>query len=157
MLSTRCILPLLVALAACQTPAPPASTFTAADEAAVRKNLDDYTPLTMAKNWDGIVALYTSDAVRFAPNEPAVQHDAMKAWLEKYPPISAFEAPTDHLDGSSNLAVATGHYALTATVPGQKMPTSDKGKWFVILKKQADGSWKRTADGWNSDNPPPKS
>lgn len=156
MLSTRCILPLLVALAACQTPAP-APTFTAADEAAVRKNLDDHTPLTMAKNWDGIVALYTSDAVRFALNEPAVQHDAIKAGLEKYPPISAFEAPTDHLDGSGNLAVATGHYALTATVPGQKTPISDKGKWFVILKKQADGSWKRTADGWNSDNPPPKS
>jgi ketosteroid isomerase-like protein len=80
----------------------------------------------------------------------------MKAWLEKYPPISAFEAPTDHLDGNGTLAVATGHYALTATVPGQKAPMSDKGKWFVILKKQADGSWKRTTDGWNSDNPPPK-
>jgi len=34
---------------------------------------------------------------------------------------------------------------------------SDKGKWFVILRKQADGSWKRTVDGWNSDNPLPKS
>ncbi len=157
MLSTRSIVPLLVALAACQPSAPPAPTFTPADEAAVRKNLDDYTPLTIAKNWDGIVALYTSDAVRFAPNEPAVQHDAMKSWLEKYPPITAFEAPTDHIDGSGNLAVATGHYALTATVPGQKAPMTDKGKWFVILKKQADGSWMRTADGWNSNNPPPKS
>ena len=148
---------LLVAAAACQPAAPPAPTFTPADEAAVRKNLDDYTPLTMAKNWDGIVALYTSDAVRFAPNEPPVPHDAMKAWLEKYPPISAFEAPTDHLDGNGDLAVATGHYTLTATVAGQATPMSDKGKWFVILKKQADGSWKRTVDGWNSDNPPPKS
>ena len=46
---------------------------------------------------------------------------------------------------------------LTATVPGQTTPMSDKGKWFVIMKKQADGSWKRTADGWNSDDPPPKS
>ena len=157
MRSTRCILLLLVALAACQASSPPAPTFTPADEAAVRKNLDDYTPLTMAKNWDGIVALYASDAVRLPPNEPAVQHDAMKAWLEKYPPISAFEAPTDRLDGSGDLAVATGHYALTATVPGQATPVSDKGKWLVILKKQADGSWKRTADGWNSDNPPPTS
>ncbi len=157
MRSARCILPLLVALAACGSPASLEPTFTAADEAGVRKNLDDYTSLTLAKNWDGIIALYTSDAVRFAPNEPPVQHDAMKAWLEKFPPISAFEAPTDHLDGGGNLAVATGHYALTATVPGQTTPMSDKGKWFVILKKQADGSWKRTADGWNSDNPPPKS
>ena len=157
MRSARSLLALLVTLTACQSSAPPGPTFTAADEAAVRKNLDDYTPLTMAKNWDGIVALYTSDAVRLAPNEPVVQHGAMKAWLEKYPPISAFEAPTDHLDGSGDLAVARGHYTLTATVPGQKTPIHDKGKWFVILKKQADGSWKRTADGWNSDNPPPKS
>ena len=152
-----CLPALLVAAVACQPAAPPGPTFTPADEAAVRKNLDDYTPLTMAKNWDGIVALYTSDAVRFAPNESPVPHDAMKAWLEKYPPISAFEAPTDHLDGNGDLAVATGHYALTATVAGQATPMSDKGKWFVILKKQADGSWKRTVDGWNSDNPPPKS
>jgi ketosteroid isomerase-like protein len=148
-------LPVLFVLAACQAPAPAAPSFTPADEAAVRKNLDDYTPLTMAKNWDGIVALYTSDAVRFAPNEAAVSHDAMKGWLEKYLPITAFEAPTDHVDGEGNLAVATGHYALTANVPGQKAPVNDKGKWFVILKKQADGSWKRTADGWNSDNPVP--
>jgi ketosteroid isomerase-like protein len=157
MRSALCVLPLLVALAACRSPAPVEATFTSADEAAVRKNLDDYTPLTMAKNWDGIVALYTSDAVRFAPNEPLIQHDAMKAWLEKFPPISAFEAPTDRLDGTGNLAVATGHYALTMTAPGQTTSMNDKGKWFVILKKQADGSWKRTADGWNSDNPPPKS
>ena len=157
MRSARCLLALLVTLTACQPSSPAGPTFTPADEAAVRKSLDEYAPLTMAKNWDGIVALYTSDAVRLAPNEPAVRYDAMKAWLEKYPPISAFDAATDHLDGSGNLAVATGHYTLTATIPGQKTPINDKGKWFAILKKQADGSWKRTADGWNSDNPPPKS
>ncbi len=150
-------LPVLFALTACQAPAPAGPAFTPADEAAVRKNLDDYVPLTLAKNWDGIVGLYTGDAVRFPPNEGVLSHDAMKAWLEKYPPISAFEAPTDHLDGEGSLAVATGHYTLTANVPGQKAPMNDKGKWFVILKKQADGSWKRTVDGWNSDNPAPKS
>ena len=153
---TRCMLCLLVALAACQPAAPPAPQFTPADEAAVRKNLDDYASLTMAKNWDGIVALYTNDGVRVPPNEPTLQQAAMKGWLEKYPPISAFEAPTDHVDGAGDLAVATGRYTLTANIPGQKTPLNDKGKWFVILKRQADGSWKRTADGWNSDNPPPK-
>jgi ketosteroid isomerase-like protein len=157
MRSARLILPLLVTLAACRPAAPPAPAFTPADEAAVRKNLDDYAPLTLAKNWDGIVALYTSDAVRFPPNEPALKSGAMKAWLEKYPPISAFEAATDQVDGNGTLAVATGHYTLTATVPGQKAPLNDKGKWFVVLKKQADGSWKRTTDGWNSDIPLPKS
>ena len=100
-----CVLALVVAVTACRSSAPSEATFTSADEAAVRKTLDDYTPLTLAKNWDGIVALYTSDAVRFAPNEPPVQHDAMKAWLEKFPPISAFEAPTDHLDGSGSAYV----------------------------------------------------
>src|SRR3989442_12667774 len=108
MRSTLSILLLVVALAACQAPAPPAPAFTPSDEAAVRKNLDDYTPLTMAKNWDGIVPLYTSDAVRFPPNEPAIQHDAMKAWLENYPLISEFETPTDHFAGSANLPAATG-------------------------------------------------
>ena len=146
---------LLLALTACQAPpAPP--TFAPADETVVRKNLDDYAALTMAKNWDGLVALYAADAERFPPNEPALKHDAMKGWFEKYPPISAFEAPTDHLDGNGTLAVATGHFSITVMLPGQKAPVNEKGKWFVVLKKQADGSWKRTTDGWNSDNPPPK-
>src|SRR5947207_14394613 len=61
-----CVLALVVAVTACRSSAPSEATFTSADEAAVRKTLDDYTPLTLAKNWDGIVALYTSDAVRFA-------------------------------------------------------------------------------------------
>ena len=59
-------------------------------------------------------------------------------------------------EGDSRCASATGRYTLTANIPGQKTPLNDNGKWFVILKRQADGSWKRTADCWNSDNPPPK-
>jgi ketosteroid isomerase-like protein len=153
---TRSGLFLLVALVACQPSAPAAPQFTPADEAAVRKNLDDYASLTMAKNWDGIVALYANNAVRFPPNEPVIERAVLKEWLEKYPPISAFEAPIGHVEGAGDLAVATGTYALTANIPGQAAPFNDKGKWFVILKKQADGSWARTTDGWNSDNPPPK-
>ena len=34
---------------------------------------------------------------------------------------------------------------------------SNPGGMLTRARKQADGSWKRTADGWNSDNPPPKS
>jgi ketosteroid isomerase-like protein len=157
MRSTRSVVLLLVALAACQPAAPPAPTFTPADEAAVRKNLDDYPTLTLAKNWDAIIAMYTTDAVRFAPNEPMVDHHSMKAWIEAYPPISAFATKTEHLEGNGTLAVARGTYTITLNIPGQKAPVNDKGKWMVVLKKQADGSWKRTLDGWNSDNPLPKS
>lgn len=137
-------------LAACAAPGP---TFTAEDEAAVRQNLDDYTALTMARDWDGIVALYAPEAVRFAPNEPPVPYAAMRGWLEAYPAITAFEAPTTTLDASGDLAVATGTFALTLTLPGVPEPINDNGKWFVVLKKQGDGTWKRTFDGWSSNNP----
>jgi ketosteroid isomerase-like protein len=33
----------------------------------------------------------------------------------------------------------------------------DKGKFVVVWKRQADGSWKIVRDVYNSDVPPPKS
>jgi hypothetical protein len=64
-------------LVACQPAAPAAPQFTPDDEAVVQKNLDVYASLTMAKNWDGIVALYANNAVRFPPNEPVLERAAV--------------------------------------------------------------------------------
>lgn len=37
---------------------------------------------------------------------------------------------------------------------GKGKPMSDKGKYIVVLQKQADGSWKIVRDISNSDLPP---
>src|SRR6185369_2829803 len=53
---------------------------------------------------------------------------------------------------SGDVAYSYGTYKLAATGPDGK-PVQDKGKYVTTWKKQADGSWKATADIINSDLP----
>ncbi len=146
------VAPLLFAMAACQAPAPPAG-LAAADDAALRAVINDYAPTMKARNLDKMMAIYTADAVRLPPNAPVLEHAGLRAWLEAYPPMTQFAVVLDALDGSGSVAVARGTWSVTATVPGQKAPLEDKGKWMAVYKKQADGSWKCSEDIWNSDLP----
>ncbi len=154
MLPRRSSLPLLaLLLAACQAPAPPAAGLAPADEAAVRAIVADFVPAAMAKDWDKMLSLYSTDGVRLPPNEPVVERAGLRAWFETYPTMTQFEAPIVHIEGAGDVAAARGTYNLTATVAGQKAPVQDRGKWVSIMKKQSDGSWRIVADIWNSDLP----
>jgi ketosteroid isomerase-like protein len=55
---------------------------------------------------------------------------------------------------SGDLASETGHYewTLTPKTRGAK-PMTDMGKYVVVWKKQADGSYKLFRDIWNNDAP----
>ena len=47
----------------------------------------------LAKNWATAAGLFLDDAVLDPPNEPAVKgRAAIRAWLEKFPPIKDFTA-----------------------------------------------------------------
>ena len=47
-------------------------------------------------------------------------------------------------------------YSATVTREGMAEPMTDTGKYLVLLRKQADGSWLMTTVIWNSDAPPPQ-
>jgi ketosteroid isomerase-like protein len=53
------------------------------------------------------------------------------------------------------LGYAQGTYTMTTTDPKTKKPVTDKGKYLVAYKKQADGTWKAVADMDSSDLPLP--
>ena len=56
---------------------------------------------------------------------------------------------------SGDLASETGHFewTLTPKAKGGK-PTTETGKYVVVWRKQADGSYKLFRDIWNADAPP---
>lgn len=143
------ILGLVLALAACQprTSTPVANT--AADEAAIRKVLDDVASTFNAGNYDAMFALYRDDVVVSPPNAPdIVGKQAWRTTLDTtLPPSMAFKMrfDTQELEIAGDLAYERGTY---------RVETMDKatsaagpvlgGRHIHIFKREADGSWK----GW---------
>jgi ketosteroid isomerase-like protein len=140
-----------------QQPAAPADT-RAADEAAIVKFDSDWEKAAQSKQVDAWMAFYTDDAVVLPPNDKiATTKDAIRkpvGDLLGLPGLDIhWKATKVEVAKSGDIAYAYGAYNLTFNGPGGK-PASDQGKYLEILKKQADGSWKCSADTWSSDMPP---
>ena len=107
-----------------------------------------------------IGSLYTDDAVVMMAGQPAWNGRAEMmrnggAMLQAVT-FSDVKFQTSSVDVAGDYAIETGTLQLTLTPKGGK-PAPDKGKYVVVWKKQADGTWKVYRDISNSDNPPPKS
>ncbi len=157
-MKSRSLLPAAAALAftimACQPGAGPLSDD---DIAAIRANVDTYVQSTLSADWPAWAALFTDDAVNMAPNEPAIEgRAAIQAWGEAFPTLTEFTSTPVEIDGRADLAYIRGTYSYTGTVEGAPEPVTDSGKYLVLLRKQADGSWLSTAQIWNSDQPLPE-
>jgi uncharacterized protein (TIGR02246 family) len=70
-------------------------------------------------------------------------------------PVKDFSFKTEDVMVGGDLAVETGTFEGTFQPKGGK-EMKDKGKYVVVWKRQADGSWKIVRDVANSDAPPPK-
>jgi uncharacterized protein (TIGR02246 family) len=160
MLRSRSLLALSVSLfailitAACseqtaQKPAPPPDT-RKADEAAIRAASADWSKASQAKDLDKATSYYADEAVFFVNNGARVKgKDAIKmAWkpmLETPGPGLTFETTYVEVARSSDLAYEYGTYDLKTEAKKGKV-ADEKGKYVVVWKKQADGSWKAVAD-----------
>jgi len=162
-------LPLFVvtlALAACQpsekraNETSPADTSarsdTAADEQAIRAQVDRWLQLVKAKDAPSISQLYTDDGAVMPPNGPIGKgHDAIQqtwASMLQTPGFDlAFTPEQIIVSQSGDMALDRGTYRLTVG-PADK-PQHDTGKYVVVWRK-VGGSWKAAADIFNSDLPP---
>jgi ketosteroid isomerase-like protein len=126
-----------------------------ADRTAIRQADEADTKMMNAKNWLGYLDLYTEDAIQLPPNQAAVQGKAgIQAWHEAFPPFSNFQEQSLEIEGQGGLAYDRGTYSMTLTPPGAA-PIEDHGKYLIIWRKQADGSWKVAREMFNSDRPLP--
>ncbi len=151
------LLALALASTACQQPVQETAGLSDEDVAAIRGISDTYAQLSLAGDFSGLTAVFTEDAMRMPPNEPAHEgRAAIQAYFEGLPTITEFVSTTTEVGGAGDVAFARGTSSLTATPEGALEPVSDSGKWVAICKRQPDGTWLVTANIWNSDLPLPE-
>ncbi len=105
----------------------------------------------------GIASIYTEDAKLLPPNNPIIigKQAIQEFWQGSIEMgIKGGTLETIDLDYSGDLACEVGVYSLDIQ-PEAGQVIKDVGKYIVIWKKQADGSWKYAVDMFNSDFPPP--
>ena len=146
-------------LAACSTPksAPPPDT-RAADEAAIRAAVIDWSKAAQAKDANKATSFYADDAMQFADKGPLVKgKDNIRIGWEQMlampGPGLTFATTGVEVARSGDLAYEYGTYDF-ATKDKKGEITDEKGKYVTVWKKQADGSWKVAADIDNRDAAP---
>ena len=149
-------LAVLLLTAACQQ-APPDTQV--ADQSAIKDLEAQWSKAAAAKNPDDMVSYYADDGSMLPPNMPiATGKQAVRVvWAEFMgnPGFSAsWQSNKVEASRSGDFAYDIGTYQLTMNDPqGKQM--SDRGKYTVVWKKQAGGSWKAVADMFSSDLPLP--
>jgi ketosteroid isomerase-like protein len=132
------------------------STEQAAIEKALRQLDAEWSAAVSAKNVDKTVSYYSNDALVLPPNAPlATTPMTIRAQWKKDidSMISGSWKPTRvEVARSGDMAYVSGTYTFDFMDAGGKT-VKDRGKYLEVWKRQADGSWKCSADAWNSDLP----
>lgn len=101
---------------------------------------------------EGSVALYTDDALSMPPTEPVSDMDATRAMMEAFLGANDVQitAGVEEIVVSGDLGLLRVTYDETWTPKAEGEPGQQHGTWLVILRKQADGSWKLWRDMWTN-------
>ena len=122
-------------------------------EAALRKVAQDWAMACNTKQLDDLVDLYNSDATVLRPNVPAVRGAA--AIRELF--FGQLEAGMSEVELEPLRTEMFGEYGYEAgrcksLVPGvMGKRREERGKYMLLLNRQANGEWKILADTWSSD------
>jgi uncharacterized protein (TIGR02246 family) len=149
------VLPVL-AMAAC-TSAPADST--AADTEAINKLRSDYIAAANAEDAAKVAALFTDDGMRMESNMPAIKgRDAIEKGLAQLMEGMDVDISitSEELVIADDWAFDRGQFMthLMPKDPKQQM-VMDQGKYIVILRRGADGSWRIAREIGNSNVPLP--
>ena len=144
-------------LLGCSQPQPAPDT-RAADEAAIREADIAWSKATAPQQADAMVSYYDEGGSLLGPNVPiATGKEAIrKVWAQLFeiPGFSVSWQPVKvEAARSGDFAYSQGTYEITVNDP-KGNPVTDRGKYVVVWKRQADKSWKAMADMFNSDLPP---
>src|SRR5262245_32779892 len=147
-----------VALAAIALAATGAYAQGNADTAAIGKARAAFEKAAGAQDAAAMAKLYTADGVEMPPNAPAAKGRAAieayhKGFAQQYMVHGITLTATDtQVHGDTAVDIGTYKQSLMANKGGGMF--DDKGKYIVLLKKDASGNWLVTHAIYNSDNPP---
>lgn len=103
---------------------------TTKDIEAIHALLEQDAEAVRRADWAAVTRMFTVDAVRFPPHQPPVRgRDAMRAWLETFPPIQEFSITADEIIGCGDVAFVRGTYVLTVAPEAGATPQTD-GSWL---------------------------
>jgi uncharacterized protein (TIGR02246 family) len=153
----------LAATSGC-TPAGDDAASTASSSSAQDKQALDELRSSYASAWDSgnasaIADLYSADAMAFPGNQPTVTgRDAILKYNEdffaQYKP-GKMDLTPEETRIMGDWAFDRGTYHMTATAKSGDQAMEARGRYLVILRKQADGSWKVSRDFDNTDSAAP--
>lgn len=130
-----------------------------ADEAAIAKVRTAYQTAAGTQDGPALAKLYAPDGVEMPPNAPAVKGRAAidafhKAFGQQWMMHGITITPTDtRIVGDTAIDAGTYKQQLMAQKGGWIF--DDKGKYIVLMKKDASGNWWITHAIYNSDLAPP--
>lgn len=122
-------------------------------EMALRRVTQDWALACNTKQLDDLVELYVPDAMVLRPNVPAVRGAA--AIREFF--FGVLDAGMSEVEMESTRAELFGEFGFEAgrfksLVPGTTgKRREERGKYLVLLSRQANGDWRIVADNWSSD------
>ena len=116
------------------------------DRQGIEAAISRYVAASNRGDADALTQLYAEDAVLLPPaHEPIEGREAIGAFWHQGTD-QGLEVTTLKVEVNGDLGYLVGRYHLPAT---DEEP-ADSGKYVMCLKRQLDGSWKLTADIWNS-------
>jgi uncharacterized protein (TIGR02246 family) len=158
------MLPLVIVAACTAQETNEGSSQAAADPAAVRQAIESvnaqFASGLKAADAATLVGYYDPEGMVLPPNAPGARgtaaiQEGLSGMLAAMT-ITDFTLTTQDVHVAGNLAVETGAFTMTSQPKDGSAPaTTDTGKYVVVWRQQADGSWKLFRDIFNSDNPPP--
>lgn len=122
-------------------------------EAALRKVAQDWALACNTKQLDDLVGLYMPDALVQRPNVPAVRGTA--AIREFF--FGLLEAGMSEIELEPLRTELFGDFGYEAGRCKSLVPIAmgkrreERGKYLVLLARQANGEWRIVADSWSSD------
>jgi ketosteroid isomerase-like protein len=137
-----------------------ASNGSATSMADIRRFLDSaqvrYIDAATKADVPGLSKFYTDDAIVLAPNAKSVNGraaiDQSNTQMFATTKVTALKLTSTDVQASGDFVVETGSYDQTLT-PKTGKAIHDVGKYVVVWKKQADGSYKIFREIYNTDLP----
>ena len=150
----------VLALAGCATEAPPPAEppdNRAADEAALRAALEEWSGAAEAKDAEKFASFYAADGILMLENAPDAHGMAAllqgTTYMMSDPNFSLSFAPDRVVVArSGDLAYDIGSYTQTVSDP-EGNPVTQKGQYVDVWQKNAAGEWKVAVDAPVSDPP----
>jgi len=153
-----CTLAILVAASACQ-PKAAETALSPTDVAAIGAVLDAFPKEFKAKNPEGAVAAYASDAVlledgRINRGKESILKDHIKPESDAMNVVT-FNGSDRAIKGQGGIAYTMERYTVEANdAKGKPMFKTDSAWYTTVQERQADGSWKVVLGHWSSPPPP---